>query len=67
MFLVFQSRFLAQEFMKMCENASYMFSRLHIALHIKTYLVMFEQDPRYHTQPIFGCLSSSQDAFEHTL
>ena len=52
MFLVLQSRFLAQEFLKMCENASYMFSHLHIALHVKTYLVMFEQDPRYHTK---GC------------
>ena len=32
----------------------------------QTYLVVFEQDPRYHTQPIFGCLSSSCKARMHS-
>ena len=36
------------------------YSRLHNALFFKTYLVLFEQDLRCHTQPIFGCEGEKQ-------
>ena len=41
------------------------YSHLHNGLHngfLKTYLVMFEQDPKCRTQPIFGCLERAKAA-----
>ena len=38
-------------------------SRLHNTFHngfVKTYLVMFQQDPRCHTKPVFGCLERAK-------
>ena len=38
---------------------------LHNALHngfFETYLVMFQQDPRCHTKPVFGCLEHAKVA-----
>ena len=41
------------------------YSRWHNALHngfFKTYLVMFQQDLRCHTKPVFGCLERAKVA-----
>ena len=48
---------------KPAARVSHHYSHLHNTLHngfVKTYLVMFQQDPRCHTKPVFGCLEHAK-------